>query len=213
MVSGFPDFGKDSNTDPVWSPDAKRIAFASFDQPGGPTNIMEWTVGEASPRLLYADGKSNKPDDWSSDKRFLLCRRDDKVAFSLPIGESPKPADVGDTPLPKDQMRLSPNGKLVAFNTAQGRPEVFVARFPGMSGRIQVSSGGVQPLWTKGGRELIYASVDNRLMSVEIQAGAAIEATTPKPLFRPRAIFPFLGEPIRCLDRWRANLRDRACGG
>ena len=91
-------------------------------------------------------------------------------------------------------MRLSPNGKLVAFNTTAGRPEVFVARFPGMSGRIQVSvSGGVQPIWTRGGRELIYAGPDNRLMSVEIRAGATIEASAPKPLFRSAAVFHFWG--------------------
>jgi DNA-binding winged helix-turn-helix (wHTH) protein/Tol biopolymer transport system component len=193
VVSPY-DFGKSTNSDPVWSPDSKRIAFAAFDQPTGPTDIMVWTVGEASPRLLFTDGRSNKPDDWSSDYRFLLCRRDDEVAFSLPVEQGAKPVDVGDRPLPKDQMRLSPNGKLVAFNRTQGRPEVFVARFPGMSGQIQVSlSGGVQPIWTRDGRELIYASADNQLMSVEIRAGATIEAAAPKPLFRPSAVFHFWG--------------------
>ena len=121
VVSGF-DSGKDAHTDPVWSPDSKRIAFAAFDQPTGPTDIMEWRVGEASARLLFTDGRSNKPDDWSSDKRFLLCRRDDKVAFSLPVEQGTKPVDVGDTPLPKDQMRLSPGAKLVAFNTTGDDP-------------------------------------------------------------------------------------------
>jgi DNA-binding winged helix-turn-helix (wHTH) protein len=187
------DFGKFTNSDPVWSPDSKRIAFAAFDgQSAGPTDLMIWTVGEVSARRLFTDGRSNKPDDWSPDGRFVLCRRDDGVAFALPAEEGAKPEEFGDTPAPKDGMKLSPDGKLVAYNSVSGRPEVFVARFPGMSGRIQVSAaGGMQPVWTRGGRELIYAAVDHQLMSVEIQAGTAIEAKAPKPLFRPASVFMY----------------------
>jgi DNA-binding winged helix-turn-helix (wHTH) protein len=187
------EFGKFTNGDPVWSPDSKRIAFAAFEgQAGGPTDLMVWTVGEISARRLFTDGRSNKPDAWSPDGRFVLCRRDDGAAFALPAEEGAKPEDVGDTPAPKDGMKLSPDGKLVAFNSSNGRPEVFVARFPGMSGRVQVSAaGGMQPIWTRDGRELIFAAVDNRLMSVEIQAGATIEAAAPKPLFRPANVFMY----------------------
>jgi eukaryotic-like serine/threonine-protein kinase len=185
------DFGKAANSDPVWSPDSRRLAFAAFD--GGwqtPTDLMVWTIGEPSPRLLFADGHTNKPDDWSPDGQFVLCRRNDRIAFSMPVRDGAKPMDVGDTESPKDQMRLSPDGRLVAYNTAAGRAEVLVAQFPGLSGRVQVSSaGGSQPIWTRGGREIIYAAADHQLMSVEIRAGATIEASAPRPLFRPATVF------------------------
>jgi DNA-binding winged helix-turn-helix (wHTH) protein len=190
IVSHY-DFGKTANSDPVWSPDSRRIAFVAFDGDWqSPTELMLWTIGEPAPRRLFADGKVNKPDDWSPDGRFVLCRRNDALAFAVPVQEGAPPPEVGDTASPKDQMHLSPDGRMVAYNTIGPRPEVFVARFPAMTGRVQVSSaGGSQPIWTRKGRELIYAARDHQLMSVQIQDGATIETSTPRPLFRPTTIF------------------------
>jgi DNA-binding winged helix-turn-helix (wHTH) protein/Tol biopolymer transport system component len=184
------DFERQTNADPVWSPDSRQIAFAAYDGvTPGPTDLMVWTVGETAARRLFTDGKSNKPDDWSPDGKNLLFRADDRRARLLPIGGG-APVDAENEDGLKDQMRFSPDGKLVAYNTANGRPEVVVARMPGMTGRVQVSAaGGMQPMWTKGGRELVYASIDNLLMAVEIHDGASIEASAPRPLFRPPTTF------------------------
>ncbi|MEO8368830.1 MAG: winged helix-turn-helix domain-containing protein [Candidatus Solibacter sp.] len=180
------DFGKLTNSDPVWSPDSRQIAFARFDQDGAQTDLMVWTLGEQTPRTLFTDGRSNKPDDWSPDGRFLLCRKDDLLSFTLPLLEGAKPVATGDTSSKKDQMHLSPDGKLVAYGSlALERPEIFVARFPEMTGAVQVSDqGGIQPIWRGDGRELFYIGQDNQLMSVEIKPGKPFEASAPRPLFR-----------------------------
>jgi hypothetical protein len=184
-----------ANADPVWSPDSRRIVFASYEVNGLKTELLEWTIGEERPKLLFADGRSNKPDDWSSDGRFLVYRRDERVAMSLPMEQGAKPVATGDRDFPKDQLHLSPDGTRVAYNaTRAGRPEVFVAAFPSFTGTVQVSAeGGVQPVWSRDGKELFYFAPDRNLMSVQIRAGAAIEASAPRPLFRTSLVGTYWG--------------------
>lgn len=187
------DFGNVANSDPVWSPDSRRIVFSSFEVFSMKTELLEWTIGEDRPKLLFADGRKNEPDDWSTDGRLLLYRRDGRWAMSVPVEQGTKPIANGDSDFPKDQLHLSPDGTRVAYNAIRtGRPEVFVAAFPSFTGTVQVSAeGGVQPLWSRDGRELFYLAPDRNLMSVQIRAGAAIDASTPRALFRTSLIGAF----------------------
>ena len=87
-----------------------------------------------------------------------------------------------------DQVTPSPDGKWLAFNYGSP-PEVFVAAFPGVTHRRQVSvGGGVQPQWSRSGSELLYLNPQGTLMSVPMMksaSGSSIEpiivhqATTP----------------------------------
>jgi Tol biopolymer transport system component len=180
------DFGNVANTDPVWSPDSRRIVFTSFEVNGQKSDLMEWTIGEERPRLLLGDGRANKPDDWSSDGRFVLYRRDERLAMSVAMEQGRKSIASGDRDFMKDQLHLSPDGTRVAYNAiSAGRQEAFVAAFPSFTGTVQVSAeGGVQPVWSKDGKELFYLAPDKNLMSVQIRAGASMEASAPKALFR-----------------------------
>jgi eukaryotic-like serine/threonine-protein kinase len=179
------DFGEESQADPVWSPDSKRVAFAAFPLEGMKTRLLLWNVGDAAPQFLFADGNSNKPDDWSPDGRLLLCRRNDILAFTVPVKDKIESDLVGDMPARKDQLRFSPNQKMVAYN--QGRPpltDVFIADFPGFTARTQVSlHRGVQPVWRRDGKELFYLALDGTIMSVAIESAAALTVGSPKALF------------------------------
>ena len=45
--------------------------------------------------------------------------------------------------------------------------EVYVRPFPGPGGRWQISTGGgLFPLWSRSGRELLFQTLDNRVMAV-----------------------------------------------
>jgi DNA-binding winged helix-turn-helix (wHTH) protein/Tol biopolymer transport system component len=187
-VISRPDFGHVVNSDPVWSPDSRRIVFSMFDAEDGKSDLFEWTVGEHQPKLLFSDGKQNKPDDWSNDGRILVYRRDNKLVRALAMEDGGgKPVPTGDIEFRKDQSQLSPDGRMIAYNSDHtgGRQEVYVGPFPSFRGMIQVSSqGGVQPVWGSDGKELFYLAPDKNLMSVQIRNGSTIEATTPKPLFQ-----------------------------
>ena len=137
------DFGNVANMDPVWSPDSRHIVFASFEVNGLKTELLQWTIGEERPKLLLADGRANKPDDWSSDGRLLLYHREHGAAMFIPVEQGAKPVASGDSEFPKDQIHLSPDGTRVAYNAiSAGRSEVFVAAFPSFTGTVQVSAEG-----------------------------------------------------------------------
>jgi eukaryotic-like serine/threonine-protein kinase len=186
----------ENSSDPIWSPDSRRIVLSSFDVDGQNSDLLEWVVGEQRPKTLLSDGKSNKPDDWSSDGRFVIYRRDNRLGLALAMNDGAKPMATGDTEFGKDQLHLSPDGTLVAYNTLRpsGRHEIFVAAFPSFSGAIQVSGeGGVQPIWSRDGKELFYLRPDGTLMSVDIRSGASIEPSAPRVLFRTPAVAAFWG--------------------
>ncbi len=84
-----------------------------------------------------------------------------------------------------DQAHLSPDGRWIAFNgNESGRWEVYVAAFPGFTGKRQLSKeGGVQPLWRRDGRELYYVGLDGILRAVAVQTNGSPEFSIPNRLF------------------------------
>jgi hypothetical protein len=91
---------------------------------------------------------------------------------------------LADTPYVEDQSQVSPDGRLIAFNSDEsGRWEVYVARFPEFTDKRQVSSaGGMQPRWRRDGREMYYLALDGTVMAVPAAAGPS--TGLPAPLFR-----------------------------
>ena len=66
--------------------------------------------------------------------------------------------------------------------------------FPGHSGKWQISTGGGSDArWNANGKELVYLSADQHLMSVAIRTTPSFEADVPKPLFVARVLFPGVG--------------------
>jgi hypothetical protein len=64
-----------------------------------------------------------------------------------------------------------------------GREEIYVRRFPGPGGRVQISTeGGTEPLWSRDGRELFYRKGD-RMMAVAISTEAELAPGKPTLLF------------------------------
>lgn len=70
-----------------------------------------------------------------------------------------------------------------------GRFEIYVASFPSLTLKRQVSSGGgCQPFWRADGKELFFLSLDRKMMAAEVKAaGAVIEAGIPQALFQTDA--------------------------
>ena len=89
-------------------------------------------------------------------------------------------------PIDEKYSQLSPDGRwLVWCSDESGRYEAYVARYPDLASRVQVSrAGGVQARWSSTGRELFFKTPDNMLTVLPIDTGGGtIAVGEPRPLF------------------------------
>src|SRR6185295_17367166 len=86
----------------------------------------------------------------------------------LPLSANAKPSPYLQTPFNEDQGQFSPDGKWIAYRSSEsGRSEVYVAPFPGHSGKWQLSTtGGDWPRWRRDGKEIFYHQVSNNKLMV-----------------------------------------------
>jgi len=176
--------GPDSEMDPLWASDSRRVVYTVPD--GKEPGIRQVVIGTGD-TPVFGDGKANRLDDLSRDGKLLVYHAANGNEISvLPLSGDRKPQVVFRSPFQKDQVRLSPDGRWVAYTSFEsGQPEVYLAAFPSFTDRRQVSAGGgLMPRWRKDGRELYYVSTDRRAMAVEVKAGPTLETGTVKQLFQ-----------------------------
>ena len=171
----------------LWSPDGKRILFAS--NRNGVTDLYVKLAdgsGPEQPALVSAESK--RPNSWSPDGRFVLYHNDQNSGdlMLLPMASGQKPYPFLSTRFNEQQGTFSPDGKWIAYQSNEtGRDEVYVRPFPGPGGVWQISSDvGLSPRWRADSKELYYLGPGSKLMAVGITvAGAAITPSQPVPLF------------------------------
>ena len=135
--------------------------------------------GAGTPHALTSDGGTRVPGSFSPDGTLLAASvlnpatNMDIVTVSTVDGTiTPFVSSAGIDMLPV----FSPDGRWIAYQSAGANvvPEVFVRSYPAGTGFRQVSSGGgVAPVWTKDGRELLYSS--------ESPSGARVIAVAVTP--------------------------------
>jgi Tol biopolymer transport system component len=158
------------NRGAVWSPDGTQLAFFSARQ-GEDQDLYVMPSGGGEPRRVLSRPGAQFPVSWSPDGRALVF--EDGPGFSrdlwlLPFGEKPRPLAV--TRFNERGGMFSPDGRWLAFVTDEsGRAEVYAQPFPGPGPKVPLSSnGGIQPVWSRDGRELFFREGDS-LMSVSVQ--------------------------------------------
>jgi serine/threonine protein kinase/Tol biopolymer transport system component len=178
-----------NEADPVWSPDGHQIAFWSNRTNANQLYIK--TLGASEEAVLFEANGSHYIDDWTKDGRFVIFRDGNNAGsseYALPMfGEDRKPILLLKDPFSKDEFNVSPDGRWIAFNSSESeKTQVYVAAFPSMTDRRQVSSdGGGIPKWRRDGKELYYLSADGKLMALDVRStGTTIETGAPKMLFQ-----------------------------
>jgi serine/threonine-protein kinase len=179
VLSEFTSEGS-SNFYPVWAPDGSTIVFSSNRL--GQWNLFAKDVSSgASAVHLLRSSNEQFPLSWSSDGGVLaylsrMAGDFSDVLFLSVDDVDAKPARLLSTQSYWADAEFSPGGDWVALvSTQEGQPEVFVqqvSRDGGVSGgRTKVSrDGGLQPVWSRDGRELFFRSLDGiRLLAVKIQ--------------------------------------------
>jgi serine/threonine protein kinase/Tol biopolymer transport system component len=186
----------------IWSPDGSRVIFSSIRK--GAFDLYQKPSGGAGAEELLFEDKLNKwPVSWSPDGRSILFRStggptgDD--LFILPLsgdpsagpGQGPKPSPFLNSQFNEGFGQFSPDGRWIAYNSNEsGRPEVYVAPFPGPGGKWQVSTaGGNQARWRRDGAEIFYLAPDQRLMAAAVNGrGSDFQVGPVRPLFQARPV-------------------------
>ncbi len=174
---------------PWWTPDGTRITF--FSSRSGVSNIF-WKpadgAGDAE-QLTRSAFPVDHSFSWSPDARTLAFSvNHPETGMDIWIQPHDAPAEARPylaTPNRECCPVISPDGRSIAYLSNQsGQAEVYLSRFPGPARPVQVSAnGGIEPLWSRDGKELFYWSNDHQLMAVDILAGTGIAQGTPHALF------------------------------
>jgi dipeptidyl aminopeptidase/acylaminoacyl peptidase len=180
-------FDPERDASPVWSPDARRLAFAARREQQ--VLLTTSVTNGAKADQIATSPFSMRPTDWSKDGRLLLYTVDDpRTALDvlmLPMaGDDRKPSPLLQGPFNESDAHFSPDGRLVAYvSNETGRDEVFVRSFPEAEGKSLISlDGGSRPRWGADGRELFFVSADGKLMATAIETRPTFRAGQPRAL-------------------------------
>jgi Tol biopolymer transport system component len=175
-----------AQSDPVWSPDSRYVAFNLLPNGGSdpPFLVQKIEIGSQQPQPIYGDNERHWIEDWSADGRFLLTH-DTKTLSIIPVTGDSKAKALYSSDFIKDEFHLSPDGELIAYGENRtGTWQVFVASFPAFHDIKQISlAGGAQPRWRGDGRELFFIDPQGKLMSATVERGSPPKIGIPRRLF------------------------------
>jgi len=192
-------FNPADDLNPIWSADGNTIFFSS-DRSSGQNGLygiyQKAADGLGSTQLvLRSKDQSEALDDLSADGRYAIydtATGPTQIKLGvLPLFGERKPFTYVQGSFGATSAQFSPNGRYVAYSSNEtGRMEVYVQTFPQQTGRWEISaSGGVQPMWSRDGKELFYLTPDDKLMAVGVNTtSSAFQAGTPKELFQTQLV-------------------------
>ena len=175
---------------PVWAPDDQQIVFTSARRGSYLDLFIKASTNVSAEEVLLADSSNKYPLSFSPRGDFLLYRvalAEAQGLWILPLTGDRKPFPLVATGAAGALAgQFSPNGRWIAYPSNQtGVNEVYVSPFPGPGKAIRVSTRGGQNLkWRADGKELLYVTPTDVLMSVDVDpSGAEFVVGSERPLF------------------------------
>ncbi len=147
-------------TDPSWSPDGTRVAFAS--NRSGRSEIYVAPANGGSPRRLTSElGGASRPS-WSRRGTIAYVRSEPGSIYVVPA-RGGAGRRLGRDHAQRGDPAWSPDGRLLAFaRRAPGGPitEIWVMRADGSAARRVTSLGAVaaSPSWSPDGRRIAFTA-------------------------------------------------------
>ena len=185
---------------PVWTPDGRYVL---FDTVG---SGIFWTRadGASQPQALIQSKNIQIPWSFSPDGSrlaYIEILRSPQL-WTVPVEERGGQLTAG---MPERFLQtqfadwspvFSPDGRWLAYNSNEsGADEVYVRAFTapatGQGAKVQISNrGGINPVWSRSGRELLYLSGDQIMTSSYTVSGESFVAE------KPRVWAANLGRPV-----------------
>jgi len=167
----------------VWTPDGRDLLYMSerplfelYRRSADGSRAAEQLLGGTHDRIIgsvSADGRL---------LTFVLSVSNGSDLWTVPLRGTPSPQAYLANGFQLGHPALSPDGRWMAYDSDEsGRLETYIQSFPDPTlTRRQVSSGGgSEPLWTRGGRELVFRRGESVMaVSVDPATGAVGVPTT-----------------------------------
>jgi Tol biopolymer transport system component len=199
--------------------------------------LLRQANGTGEAIALLAAPRDEFVTDWSRDGKYLFyvvegpkTGEDIWYLESKEDGSGWEPNPFLQMPSNQTAAKLSPDGRYVVYVSEEsGQREIYVQSFPEGGRKITVSSnGGVQPRWSRDGKELFYVE-GSSLMAVAVSTVPSFSLGPAKRLFEhpsfTAAPVPqydvsadgerfVVAEPvgetsIRIVQNWFAEFKDR----
>ena len=180
-------FGRGSEVTPVWIDGERSIIFAG-DSPGSLPHLFRRDLAAGSEKQLLPPGSQQLVMDVLPGGGAVayverqLAREGFKI-FQLPLTEGASPTPLLPPQFNSLGMRVSPDGRAMAFRTGQGR-QLYIAPFPLTSepelAGADVSSG---PRWSADGQHLYYLVGDRKMMTVPVSTRPSFSVGIAQQLF------------------------------
>jgi serine/threonine-protein kinase len=189
-----------SSSNPVWTLDGRRLAFAS--RRDGPVPNIYWqrADGTGEAQRLTESPNTQLPESWHPSGRFLAFMENTSSSdvMILPIGGDESagwkpgtPTAFANTPAHELTSSFSADGRWIAYAFNEGaRFLIHIRPFPGPGGTRVVSTGiGNNPTWSRMRRELFYGTADRHIMALPYSVeGDSFRAGTPVQWSRIRFV-------------------------
>jgi len=177
----------------VWTPDGRELVYMS-ERP-----LFELyrraADGSRPPELLLGGEHDRVLGSISTDGRlavFVLSKLTGSDIWTVTLQGTPSPREYLINGFLLGHPVLSPDGHWMGYDSDEtGRVEVYLQSFPDpTTAKRQVSTGGgSEPMWTRGGRELVFRRGDS-VMAVAVEPANG-STGTPALLFSG----PYFSDP------------------
>jgi hypothetical protein len=177
---------------PQWTPDGKRVLFASeHGSANGTRSLYSVPIdGSDTLHLLVSSARHAQEISWPAAGRVFAFREGFDDGRTFRDIYTMAPGDTAARPViatKADEFNpaVSPDGRWLAYvSNESGRNEVYLTPFPMGGPRLQVSnSGGTSPVWARNGRELFYRSAAGAIIGTDMDGGKADPAGASRAVF------------------------------
>ena len=183
-------FDRDGH-DAVWTPDGRALTYTSVRK--GILTLMRTKVGEArASEVLLSSAQLGYGGVWMPDASALITVANSvdagsDLAWIRGAGKGPIEPLLGSR-FDEGYPAVSPDGHWLAFVSNQsGQNQVYVRSLTGTGDQVQVSlAGGLEPGWSRDGRELFYrtgAGRGSEFIVASMAVSPVLEVVARRTLF------------------------------